>query len=510
MDYMDYMDDMDNSTDRPSIIKRLIQLLLIAILLLQASCSVGSKYDPPEPNSPPTWKNETSPKAEACYTDYWWEVFDDPLLNSLEQEVLEKNYDLQIAFNRVQEARALMNAAKAELYPQLYLDPLYNNEGVLYESYSDGVIVRAHEVLYLLPFNLSYEADLWGKIRSRYQAARENWEGQFEAYNSVMLILTADLAVVYYQIRTLDAQVDLLEATIANREKALKINRSRYKTNVIDYSDVTRAGLEVSTTLAQYKEIVRLRAELENRLAVLTGNPASEFCFEHFPLEGEPPEIPVGIPSEVLMRRPDIAEAERLIATEHSLVNAAYASFFPSLTLTAGGGYSSPHLRYFLKSRSRLWAFGASGSQMIYDGGRLSADLAIQESRFREASGEYQQKVLMCLEEVEDALSNVESYNKEYEDVSDAVEWAKKTYRISHNRYKNGVTSYLDVVVSEQDELANQIIQNELLGLRFVSTVRLIEVIGGGWDCCAEEILDDESLLEFADYDKCEENEGAK
>lgn len=461
---------------------RLVALIPIAILLLHTGCTVGSKYTLPAVGKPQTWKNNTN-LSDACYTDYWWEVFNDPLLNSLEQDVLSKNYDLKIAFNRVQEARALMKAAKAELYPQLYLNPSYSNEGVLYESYSDGVIVRAHELLYLLPFSLSYEADLWGKIRSRYLAAKENWEGQIEAYNSTMLILTADLATVYYQLRTMDAQIDLLKTTIRNREKSLKINNSRYKSKVIDYSDVTRAGLEVSNALAEYREILRIRAELENRLAVLTGTPSSEFCFEHYPLQGSPPEIPVGIPSEVLMRRPDIAEAERLIATEHSLVNSAYASFFPSLSLTAGAGYSSPHLRYFLKSRSRLWSFGASASQMIFDGGRLSADLAIQESRFREASAEYQQKVLLCFEEVEDALSNLESYAKEFNDVSDSVEWAKKTYRISNNRYKNGVTSYLDVVITEQEELANQIIQNNLQGLRFVSTIQLIKVIGGGWEC---------------------------
>ena len=374
-----------------------------------------------------------------------------------------------------------MKAAKAELYPQLYLNPSYNNEGVLYESYSDGVIVRAHELLYLLPFSLSYEADLWGKIRSRYQAASEHWEGQIEAYNSILLILTADLATVYYQLRALDAQVDLLKATIANREKALKINKSRYKTKIIDYSDVTRAESEVSNAVAQSRELLRLRAELENRLAVLTGTPTSEFSFAHYPLQGVPPTIPVGIPSEVLLRRPDIAEAERLMATEHSLTNSAYASFFPSLALTGSAGYSSPHLRFFLKSRSRLWSFGANASQVVYDGGRLSADLAIQESRFREASAEYQQKVLLCFEEVENGLSNLESYTKEYDNISDSVEWSKKTYRISNNRYKNGVTSYLDVVISEQEELANQIVQNNLLGLRFVSTIQLIKVIGGGW-----------------------------
>jgi len=480
--------------------RQLIVLTWIAVLLFTIGCSVGSKYSPPDTEVPQMWKNSTA-ISDICYKDYWWEVFNDPLLNSLEEEVLAKNYDLKIAFNKVQEARAVMKAAKAELYPQLYLNPFYNNEGVVYESYSDGVIVRAHEVLYLLPFNLSYEADLWGKIRSRYQAARENWEGQIEAYNATMLILTADLATVYFQLRTLDAHIDLLELTIKNREKSLQINKSRYKSKIIDYSDVTRANLEVSATLAQYREIVRLRAELENRLAILTGNPSSEFYFEHYPLQGSPPKIPVGIPSEVLLRRPDIAEAERLMAAEHSLVNVAYASFFPSLSLTGAAGFSSPHLRFFLTSYSRLWSFGARSSQMIFDAGRLSADLAIQEARFREASAAYQQQVLICLEEVEDALSNLESYAKEFDDVSDAVQWAKKTYRIANNRYINGVTSYLDVVISEQEELANQIVQNNLQGLRFVSTIQLIKVIGGGWECNNDDNACNENELSIESSD---------
>lgn len=462
---------------------RLAVWICISILLLQTGCRLGSKYTPPVIDSPEEWKNRTADSADACYADYWWEVFDDPLLNSLEQEALSQNYDLKLAFNRIQEARGLMNAAKSDLFPKLFLNPDYRNKGVLYESYSDGTIVRSHQVLYLLPFDLSYEVDLWGKIRSRYEAARENLEGQIEAYHSTMLILTADLASVYYQLRTMDAQIDLLGSTIENRQKGLKINQSRYKSKIIDYSAVTRAGQEVSNVTAQYREILRLRAVLENRLAVLTGSPSSEFCFEHYPLQGFPPKIPVGIPSEVLIRRPDIAEAERLMATEHSLANAAYASFFPSLSLTGGGGSSSPHLRYFLKSKGRLWSFGANASQMLFDGGKLSADLAIQESRFREAGDDYQQKVLVALEEVEDALSNLESYADEYEDISDSVEWAKKTYRIANSRYDKGVASYLEVVISEQEELANEIMQNNLQGLRFVSTIQLIKAIGGGWEC---------------------------
>jgi len=461
-----------------------ISFICFGLLLGGAGCQIGSKYVPPPLDAPPTWKNNRTNTAcaDLCYTDYWWQVFNEPLLDSLEQEALSKNYDLQIAFERVQEARSSMLAAKADLYPQLYLKPLYNNQGVLYESYSDGVIVRAHEMLYLLPFTLSYEADLWGKIRSRYQAARENWEGEQEAYRSMLLILTADLATAYFQIRTLDAQIDLLKDTIDNRERSVKITRSRYKSKLIDFADVTHAELEVSTAQATLQEMIRLRSEIENRLAVLTGGQASEFCFAHNPLQGVPPEIPVGVPSEVLLRRPDIAEAERQMAAEHSLVNSAYASFFPSLSLTAVAGSSSPHLRYFLKHKGRWWGYGARSSQMIYDGGRLSADLSIQETRFREASAAYQQKVLLALQEVEDALSNLENYAQEYNELSGAVSWAQKSTRIANNRYKNGITSYLDVVISEDQQLANQILQNNLQGLRFAATIQLIKVIGGSWD----------------------------
>jgi multidrug efflux system outer membrane protein len=461
-------------------LKTLVALTINAVVLLNTGCSVGPKYHPPVVEIPHSWKNNTIFSA-ASYTDYWWEVFDDALLNALENDLLSKNYDLKIAFNRVQEAQASMRAAKAELYPHLYLKPSYSNEGVLYESYSNGVIVRAHEVLYLLPLTLSYEVDLWGKIRSRYQAAQGNWEGQIEAYNATMLILTSHLATVYYQIRTMDAQIDLLEATLANRHKALSINQARYKAKAIDYLDVTLAGVDLQQAEAQLREIVRLRAELENRLAVLTGTPSSEFSFGHTPLQGHPPEIPVGIPSEVLMRRPDIAEAERQVATEHALANAAYASLFPSLSLTAAAGWSSPHLRYFLKNYSRLWSFGGSASQMIFDGGQAAADLMLQVSRFRETSSEYQQKVLLCFQEVEDALSNLENYSKEFDAMAASVEWAKKTHRISMNRYKYGITSYLEVTISEQQMLESEVMQNNLQGLRFVNTVKLIQVIGGGW-----------------------------
>lgn len=452
------------------------------LLMLTGGCSVGPKYTPPCVDVPQTWKSRQNESGSFVYKDYWWEIFNDERLDALEKQSLENNYDLSIALNRILEAKALMNVAKADLYPHLYLNPFYNNEGVLYESYSDGTVVRSHQVLYKLPLDLSYEVDLWGKIRDQYQSARYHWEAEIEAYNSVYLRLTTDLATVYYQLRTLDAQIDLLQATIKTREKAFEINQSRYKFQIIDYSDVSRAGLELSNTFPIYHEAVRQRAALENRLAVLIGVLSSEFCFEHHPLEGVPPRIPAGIPSEVLMRRPDIAEAERTIASEQALVKSAYASFFPSLELTAGLGFQSPHLKYFLKNFGRLWDFGANSSQVVFDAGKLSANLAKQEARFQEATDSYKQKVLICFQEVEDALSNLENDERKFDDFQTSVEWSQKTNQILNAKYRQGLIFYLDVVISERDILSNEISLNDLKGLRFVSTISLIKALGGGWN----------------------------
>lgn len=459
---------------------RFYSFLLIAAL---AGCTVGPKYVPPEIDVPPNWKNEESSDL-FYYDDYWWEIFNDPALDWLEEEALQKNYDLEIAYNRILESRSLMEGAESNLYPHLYLNPYYSNQGVLYESYSDGVIVRAHEMLYLLPLNLSYEVDLWGKIKSLYKSARANYESRIEAYRSTMLILTADLGMAYFQIRATDARLSILEATIKNRQHALKINQSRYDFKYIDYSDVTRAALEVERAQADYTEAVRIRNVLENRVAVLTGNTPSTFSVPVNPLYEIPPEIPAGIPSEVLKRRPDIAEAERIAASSHDLINVAYAKFFPSLSLTGVLGYSSPHIRFFLQNFSRWWGYSAGSSQMVYDGGLLSAELAFSYAHFSKASAEYREKVLLCFEEVENALSDVKRHAEEFETISKAVYWAQKTLKIAQNRYNKGVNSYLDVVISERDELYNELTQNNLLGLRFIDTIQLIKVLGGGWKAC--------------------------
>lgn len=462
--------------------------LLILFLPWITSCSVGPPYRPPYLEIPTEWKHsqdcrcKEEKREEFVYLDFWWEVFHDEVLNGLEEAALENNRDLFVAWERVNEALALMGVARSGLYPQINLNPQYTNTGELIKIFGvNSGIFRAHELLYFFPLNVSYELDLWGKIRDLYNASIYNWEGQIKDYEAVMLALTSDLAGSYFQLRALDTQKELLLSTLKTRQKAFEINSSRYDGEITFYASVTQAGEEVDTVLTQYQEVVRERALLEDLIATLIGSPASEFCLEERPLKDLPPCIPEGIPSEVLLRRPDVAEAEFVMKSTHAQVKYAYSLFFPSLTLTGVGGFESPLFKDFMSWISRFWMFGASSNQIVFDGFRTYYGLEAEIARFQEASGAYQEIVLQAFQEVEDALANLDSYSKQYESTEATIQWAEKTYELYLDRYLLGVTYYIDVVNSERDLLAYQITYNQLLSLRYLATIQLIKALGGGW-----------------------------
>ena len=469
---------------------------LIFALGLLTGCSVGPSYVPPEVSTPELWKNESDKvcehdtEAAFVYLDYWWEVFEDEKLNDLESYAVKNNKDLYVAFQRIQEYRGLAGVAAADLYPQVNLNPLYTSTGELIRNYfrqgsplvpTAAPAFRAHELYYFLPLTLSYEVDLWGKIRDQYDFAKYNWKAQKEDFDAVLLGLTANVATAYYQIRALDEQVDLLQRIIASRQKAYEINQDRYEAKIIFYAEVALAGEELDSALLDYHEAIRQRKNFENQLAVLLGVPASEFFLEEIPLKGLPPCIPAGIPSEVLLRRPDLAAAELERRASHAMVKQAYAQFFPSLVLTTVGGFESPLFHYFLEYISRYWMLGAQVNQIVFDGFRLPSNLDVQKARFLEADGEYQQLVLQAFQEVENALVDIDFYQKEYEDASAAVQWAAKANQLYLDRYNLGVTYYIDVVNTERDLLNFQITLNTVHGYRYISTIQLIRALGGGW-----------------------------
>lgn len=469
-------------------------------LLLLSACQVGPKYHPPAPNIPQEWKNpdpvETvTPPKPLPYVCQWWEVFEDNVLNELEVQAVENNPNLFIAMARIEEAWAQAGISRADFFPQFNLNPVYTNTGELFKIYlpnSNPAFAnlignldkpfRIHQLFYSFPINMNYEVDLWGKIRSQYEADLYNAQAEVEDYHTTMLSLTTDVANSYFQIRALDTAIDILQKTIEVRKKGLEIAQNRFNKGLITYADVASASLEIANTQSTYEDTVRQRGLQENILAVLIGSYASDFAFPTSPLLEEPPVIPAGIPASILQRRPDIAAAEREMASENANAKAAYANMFPSLTLTGTLGFQSPEFKDFFKWLSRLWSLGANSSETIFDAGRKDSVLASALARFAEASGSYQQTVLTAFREVEDSLNNLEYEKKQADSLQLAVNEATKLNQLSTTRYQKGVTNYTEVVVNERSELDAKRNAAGVLGLRYQSTIQLIKALGGGWD----------------------------
>jgi len=461
---------------------------------------VGPRYVSPPIPLPAKWKN--SQQVPSCphaknpswvYLDNWWQVFEDTQLDCLEKWALSNNRDLVVACERVQEARALMGIAASSLFPQVNLTPQYTNTMELIKNYNlsslnlPGLtsraqsVFRAHELMYLLPLTVNYEVDLWGKLRDQYCAAKYSWLAQRKDFEAAMLSLTSSLATAYYQMRIADTQIELLAKIIEVLKRGVSINESRFKGEITFYADVAFSAESLAIVVGQYEEIIRQRSILENQIALMIGVAPTDFHLDPMPLYGLPPIIPEGIPSEALLRRPDIAEAAFNTRSQHALVKNAYAQFFPSLKLTATIGFESPVLRDFLRWISRYWMIGAQANQVIFDGGRLCSNLMLQIARFKETGAEYQQQVLIAFQEVEDALNNLNSFAQQYEAAVEATSWGKKNVQLFCDRYTTGLTYYIDVVNTEVDLFNFQITQNVLQGYRFLATIQLIKALGGGW-----------------------------
>lgn len=461
---------------------------LLSVLVL-SGCHLGPEYQPPCVPIADHWKNSENvvPTPEV---DCWWEVFDDETLNELESYALSNNPNLYVALERVVAARAAAGISRADLFPQINLDPAYLNSISLVRFRAPPILglpisnrpYRFHQVNGVLPFDLSYQLDLWGTYRGQYDSAVFNAEAEADAYDVALLTLTSDLASAYFKMRALDAQIDLLVATKKVRKDAWEVNQARWNAGLVNYTDVTRARLEYTNAEAQLYDAIRLRNIQENQIAVLAGVNASVFELAHNALDSPPPQVPANLPSAVLLNRPDIAQAEREMASKHALIGVAYAAFFPQISLTGTLGYSSPTLRDFLTWKSRLWSLGASAVQSIFDGGRNLCNLEESWANFYQTEGTYQNQVLTAFREVEDALSDIEWQSLQYHSLQESIESAKLTTLLSTDRYNRGLVNYLDVVDSERAELEVEVTAINLLGERYLSTIHLIKALGGTWE----------------------------
>jgi len=453
------------------------RLLLLPILL--TGCNIGKPYCPPMLEVPNQWKGPTSETTQTKTVCHWWEMFDDPVLNGLEEQAVVNNQSIHVAFERMCEAKALARVLNANLYPGLMFDPSFSDEMFLIKGEHHNF--RYHEMDNTLPLNLCYEIDLWGKLHNEYYAGIAYAEAAYETLCTVLLAITGDVAQSYFRLRSLDAEQEILQQGIAVRQYAVEINQSLYNSGMILYADVSRAQVELFRTRAESTNVTRQRDILENVLAVLCGAAAPEFCVEVSPLSGSLPEIPTGIPSDILCQRPDIAEAEHKMAALHAEIRVTYALQFPSLTLTGSLGMESPDLVSLLSWKARLWAMAANITQSVFDAGRNSAKLDAAKARFQEGIYLYQQQVLVAFQEVEDSLANIHKRTAQAIELEQAAQAAQETTNLSQERYNKGLVGYLDVVDAERSYLETSRHAAVVNGERYIATVQLIKALGGTW-----------------------------
>lgn len=471
-------------------------------LLLCAGCTVGPRYARPSAPAPTpdAWKTQP-PWQQAAPKDgipkgAWWQVFQDPVLDGYEQQLLQANQSLVAARDRLSQARSLARVATADFFPQVSADPSAVRErGSGNRPLNGGVAANGVErpytqSVYTIPFSVSYEADLFGRVRKNVEAANASLQSTAADLGNVQLVLTAELAADYFTLRELDAEYQVVEESVALQRKALDLLNHRHEGGIASGLEVAQQATLLDSTISQASLVQQSRLQYEHAIAVLVGQPASNFTVTVAPLKTTTPTVPLGVPSDELERRPDIATYERDVAFANARVGLARTAFYPHITLSGAGGLQSTALTSLFNAPSLFWSLGADALQPVLQGGRNRANLAAAQAAYDEAVANYRQTVLTAFQQVEDGISNLSTLSQALSTQGAAVDDARKALEIANNRYVGGVTNYLDVITAQATLLSNQRLQTQLLGQQLVNTVYLVKALGGGWD--ASQIKDEQ------------------
>lgn len=457
------------------------RILVFASLIFLTACSVGPNYQRASIETPATFSEENlfreATPNDAIAKGNWWELFNDQNLNALQQTVAANNQDLKAAVARVDQARAISRAAKADFYPQIDTAP----NGSFFRD-SEQIIRRPNNSNVELPVNLNYEADIWGKVRRSVQAAKAEVQATVADYENVKLFLHADVAQNYFNLRATDAEIALLNDTINLRKEALQLIRDRFEGGASSDLDVARAEAELAATESEIALLQKGRAELEHALAVLAGKTMDSFRVAANPLKELPPSIPVGLPSDLLERRPDVAEAERRMAAANEKIGVAKAAFFPTLKLTGAAGLESFDLGTVFNWPSRFWSIGPSITLPIFEGGRNSANLKRSEAVYVEEVALYRQQVLVAFKEVEDGLSGIRFLNQQDKALQRQIAASQRSYDLAAIRYKEGAATYLETIDAQRSSLQSRRGAVQNLSQRYLASVLLVKALGGGWE----------------------------
>jgi multidrug efflux system outer membrane protein len=491
----------------PRVLALSIVMCVAPSILSSTGCTVGPRYSRPSAPvpAPDAWKTQP-PWQQAAPKDSipkgaWWQVFHDSALDAYEQQLLQANQSLAAARDRLDQARSLARVATADFFPQVSTDPsavrergsgnrpLNGSQPVGVNGVTQSITPYTQSV-YAVPFSLNYEVDLFGRVRRNLEAANASLQSSAADLQNVQLVLTAELAADYFSLRELDAEYQVVQESVGYQRKGLDLVNNRHQGGIASGLEVAQQAALLDSTLSQLSLVQQSRAQYEHAIAVLVGKAASGFAVPVAPLQANPPPIPLGVPSDVLERRPDIATAERQMAYQNAEVGIARTAFYPHITLSGGGGWQSREIVPLLNAPSLFWSIGADALEPLVEGGRNRANLAAARAAYEQSIANYRQAVLTAFQQAEDGISNLSTLAQALSTQGAAVEDARRALEIANNRYIGGVTSYLDVITAQTTLLTSQRLETQLLGQQMVSAVYLVKALGGGWD--ASQIKDEQ------------------
>lgn len=462
---------------------------IAASTVLLTACAVGPDYVRPEAAQPTVFKEaagwKTAEPRDQEIRGKWWEIYGDPLLNSLQEQVSTSNLSLAQAEAAYRQALALVQSARSEYFPLVTGEfdvtrsssaTLRNNQLTGSASVSSGARTN-----YGVTLGASWEPDLWGRIRRTVEANSSSAQASAADLENTRLSMHAQLAQNYFQLRALDSQKELLDRTLNDYERSLQLTQNQYAAGIVARADVIRAQTQLKTTQTQALDVGIQRAQLEHAIALLVGKAPAEFDIPLAPLTASVPEIPVAVPSALLERRPDIAGAERRVAAANAEIGVAKAAWFPSLGLSANVGYQNDSMANLLTLPNRFWSIGPALAQTLFDGGarRAQSDQAI--AVYDQNVAIYRQTVLTGFQEVEDNLAALRILEQEAQTQDEAVQLARHSVELATNQYKAGIVSYLDVITAQATALTSETTAVNIQNRRLAASVLLIKALGGGW-----------------------------
>jgi len=460
--------------------------LLAAVTLVAAGCSVGPNYVRPDAPTSEGFKEiegwRTAVPRDEVLRSAWWELYDDPMLSGLVEQVVPANQSLAAAEAAFRQARTLVWQARTNWYPTAVMGVSFARSrvsGTLRGGQGFGVGTISSD--YTLPGSISWELDLWGKIRRQVESAEASAQASAADLANTQLSLQTQLAINYFQLRALDAVKKLLEDTAKTYERSLFLTQNRHAQGIASGADIAQAETQLESTRAQAIDVGVQRAALEHAIAVLIGKPPAYFSLPPAELAAVPPPIPVGVPSDLLERRPDVATAERDMASANAQIGVAVSAWYPTVTISGSGGFESGDIAKWLMWPSRFWSVGPSVSETIYDAGRRSAVTQQARAAYDETVDNYRQTVLNAFQQVEDQLAALRILAEEAEVQDRAVKAARDSVRLTTNQYEGGIVSYLNVVVVNAAALADEQQAVNIQGRRLAASVQLVAALGGGW-----------------------------